>query len=105
MNKIISILKFIGMIFYDVVSRVRKILNIKKVGYIGIFDLDVLGVLLICIGKVIKVCEVILNKDKLYICEFILGISIDIYDVLGEILKKVDDFKFSNEDIERVFDI
>ncbi|HBE9570660.1 TPA: tRNA pseudouridine(55) synthase TruB [Clostridioides difficile] len=105
MNKIISILKPTGMTSHDVVSRVRKILNIKKVGHTGTLDPDASGVLPICIGKATKVCEVILNKDKSYICELTLGISTDTYDASGEILKKVDDFKFSNEDIERAFDI
>ncbi|HEH6784055.1 TPA: tRNA pseudouridine(55) synthase TruB [Clostridioides difficile] len=104
MNKIISILKPTGMTSHDVVSRVRKILNIKKVGHTGTLDPDASGVLPICIGKATKVCEVILNKDKSYICELTLGISTDTYDASGEILKKVDDFKFSNEDIERSFD-
>ncbi|EQI66700.1 tRNA pseudouridine(55) synthase [Clostridioides difficile Y307] len=93
-----------GMTSHDVVSRVRKILNIKKVGHTGTLDPDASGVLPICIGKATKVCEVILNKDKSYICELTLGISTDTYDASGEILKKVDDFKFSNEDIERAFD-
>ncbi|HEK8923338.1 TPA: tRNA pseudouridine(55) synthase TruB [Clostridioides difficile] len=104
MNKIISILKPTGMTSHDVVSRVRKILNIKKVGHTGTLDPDASGVLPICIGKATKVCEVILNKDKSYICELTLGISTDTYDASGEILKKVDEFKFSNEDIERAFD-
>lgn len=102
MNKIISILKPTGMTSHDVVSRVRKILNIKKVGHTGTLDPDASGVLPICIGKATKVCEVILNKDKSYICELTLGISTDTYDASGEILKKVDDFKFSNEDIEEL---
>ncbi|AVD35529.1 tRNA pseudouridine(55) synthase TruB [Clostridioides difficile] len=104
MNKIISILKPTGMTSHDVVSRVRKILNIKKVGHTGTLDPDASGVLPICIGKATKVCEVILNKDKSYICELTLGISTDTYDASGEILKKVDDFKFSNEEIKRAFD-
>ncbi|PBI21619.1 tRNA pseudouridine(55) synthase TruB [Clostridioides difficile] len=104
MNKIISILKPTGMTSHDVVSRVRKILNIKKVGHTGTLDRDASGVLPICIGKATKVCEVILNKDKSYICELTLGISTDTYDASGEILKKVDDFKFSNEEIKRAFD-
>lgn len=104
MNKIISILKPTGMTSHDVVSRVRKILNIKKVGHTGTLDPDASGVLPICIGKATKVCEVILNKDKSYICELTLGISTDTYDASGEILKKVDDFKLSNEDIEKAFD-
>ncbi|VIG26222.1 tRNA pseudouridine synthase B [Clostridioides difficile] len=68
MNKIISILKPTGMTSHDVVSRVRKILNIKKVGHTGTLDPDASGVLPICIGKATKVCEVILKKiNRIYV--------------------------------------
>ena len=41
---------------------------------------DASGVLPICIGKATKVSELILNKDKSYICELTLGITTDTYD-------------------------
>ena len=62
MNKIISIIKPTGMTSHDVVSIVRKTLNIKKVGHTGTLDPDASGVLPICIGKATKVSELILSK-------------------------------------------
>jgi tRNA pseudouridine55 synthase len=104
MNKIINILKPTGMTSHDVVSRVRKILNIKKVGHTGTLDPDASGVLPICIGKATKVSELILNKDKSYICELTLGINTDTYDSSGEILSKVEKVNVSYEDIKKAFD-
>lgn len=88
MNKIISILKPTGMTSHDVVSRVRKILNIKKL-VIQVLLTQMLQVFYQSVWKATKVCEVILNKDKSYICELTLGISTDTYDASGEILKKL----------------
>ena len=103
MNKIINILKPTGMTSHDVVSRVRRILNTKKVGHTGTLDPDASGVLPICIGKATKVSELILNKDKSYICELTLGMTTDTYDSSGTIIKRIDDFKVSKEDIEKAF--
>lgn len=104
MNKIINILKPTGMTSHDVVSRVRRILNIKKVGHTGTLDPDASGVLPICIGKATKVSELILNKDKSYICELTLGITTDTYDSSGEIIKIVDEFSVTSDDIEKAFE-
>ena len=104
MNKIVNILKPTGMTSHDVVSRVRKILNIKKVGHTGTLDPDASGVLPICIGKATKVSELILNKDKGYICELTLGITTDTYDSSGEILERCEDFNVYLEELEKAFD-
>ena len=103
MNKIVNILKPTGMTSHDVVSRVRKILNIKKVGHTGTLDPDASGVLPICIGKATKVSELILNKDKSYICELTLGITTDTYDSSGSIIKRFDNFKVNEIDIKNAF--
>ncbi len=104
MNKIVNIIKPTGMTSHDVVSVVRKTLNTKKVGHTGTLDPDAAGVLPICIGKATKVSELILNKDKSYICELTLGITTDTYDSSGEIIEKVEDFNFTKEEIEKAFD-
>ena len=103
MNKIVNIIKPTGMTSHDVVSSVRKILNTKKVGHTGTLDPDASGVLPICIGKATKVSELILNKDKGYICELTLGITTDTYDSSGEILEKCEDFNVSLEELEKAF--
>ena len=104
MNKIVNIIKPTGMTSHDVVSAVRKILNTKKVGHTGTLDPDASGVLPICIGKATKVSELILNKDKSYICELTLGMNTDTYDSSGEILERFENFSFTKDEIEKAFD-
>ena len=104
MNKIVNIIKPTGLTSHDVVSAVRKILNTKKVGHTGTLDPDASGVLPICIGKATKVSELILNKDKSYICELTLGMNTDTYDSSGKILERFEHFSFTKEEIEKAFD-
>jgi tRNA pseudouridine55 synthase len=104
MNKIVNILKPTGMTSHDVVSKVRKILSIKKVGHTGTLDPDAAGVLPICIGKATKVSDFILNKDKGYIGELTLGIITDTYDSSGEIISKKDTSHITEDDIYKAFE-
>ncbi|MFI3210275.1 MAG: tRNA pseudouridine(55) synthase TruB [Peptostreptococcaceae bacterium] len=103
MDKIVSIIKPNGMTSHDVVSVVRKTLNMKKVGHTGTLDPDASGVLPICLGKATKVSELILNKDKAYICELTLGLITDTYDTSGEILERCEDFELTKEQIKEAF--
>ena len=105
MDKIISILKPTGMTSNDVVGKARKILKMKKIGHTGALDPDAAGVLPICIGRATKVSELILNKEKSYLCELTLGASTDTYDSSGEILFKApDDFEYTEEAIKKAFE-
>ena len=105
MDKIISILKPTGMTSNDVVGKARKILKIKKIGHTGTLDPDAAGVLPICIGRATKVSELILNKEKSYLCELTLGASTDTYDSSGEILFKApDDFEYAEDAIRKAFE-
>lgn len=72
MDGIINILKPSGMTSHDVVSFIRKNLNIKKVGHTGTLDPNAAGVLPICIGKGTKLSQYIMQKQKKYRCEMIL---------------------------------
>ena len=103
MNKIVNILKPTGMTSHDVVSCVRRILNMKKVGHTGTLDPDAAGVLPICLGRATKVSELILNKDKSYICELTLGIETDTYDSSGTILYRNDDCNIEESKIIQAF--
>lgn len=88
MNGILNILKPTGMTSHDVVSSVRKILNIKKVGHAGTLDPNVAGVLVICVGKGTKFSEILMNGDKEYVCELILGNNTDTQDSYGKVIEE-----------------
>lgn len=75
MDRIININKPKGMTSHDVVYKVRRILNTKKVGHTGTLDPDACGVLPICIGRATKLSSLLLEKDKVYVCKMKVGIE------------------------------
>lgn len=66
MNGVLFVDKLVGIILYDVVEFVRKVFNVK-VGYVGIFDLFVIGFLVILLGEVIKFFFFFISQEKIYI--------------------------------------
>lgn len=83
MKGILNILKPPDMSSHDVVSVVRRKLNIQKVGHTGTLDPMAVGVLPICIGKATKVIEYLQNDTKVYRAELTLGTSTDTQDRWG----------------------
>jgi len=88
MDGIINVYKQKGMTSHDVVARLRKIFNIKKIGHTGTLDPDAGGVLPICIGKGTKLAEYLTDKDKKYRAKLILGITTDTQDLSGQVIEK-----------------
>ncbi len=87
MNGIINVNKPPGITSHDVVYRLRKILNIKKIGHTGTLDPDAEGVLPMCVGKGTKIADELTAKEKQYLAELTLGITTDTQDISGEIIK------------------
>lgn len=90
MNGILNINKPVGMTSFDVVKKVKTILNIKKVGHTGTLDPGASGVLPVCIGRATKLVDYIMQGRKTYIAELRLGIATDTYDKYGNIISKSD---------------
>lgn len=101
MDGVINVLKPVGMTSSDVVVRLRKILNTRKIGHTGTLDPDVTGVLPICVGKATRLAEYLTNQGKSYRGEMTLGIITDTQDASGEIISKKST-KISLEDLEKV---
>lgn len=83
MNGVLSILKPPGMTSHDVVSYLRKVTGIKKIGHTGTLDPGAAGVLPLCFGKSTKIVDYLMNDKKIYICELTLGNKSDTYDKYG----------------------
>ena len=93
MNGILIINKSAGMTSFDVVAKLRKILEIKKIGHGGTLDPMATGVLPIFIGKATKIINIIQDQDKEYIASFELGIQTDTQDITGSVIKKKESFE------------
>lgn len=88
MNGIINIYKEKGFTSFDVVAKMRGILNMKKIGHTGTLDPDAMGVLPVCIGNGTRLVELLADHDKEYIAELRLGVCTDTQDMTGTILKE-----------------
>lgn len=88
MDGIVNIYKPLGITSHGVVNKVRKILNMKKVGHTGTLDPDAEGVLPICVGKGTKLAGLLTDADKAYRAVIRLGIVTDTQDASGEILEE-----------------
>ncbi|MBE7705782.1 MAG: tRNA pseudouridine(55) synthase TruB [Cyanobacteria bacterium SIG30] len=87
-----------GITSFDVVAKLRKILNIKKIGHAGTLDPLAQGVLPVAIGKYTRLIEY-LDDDKEYIAKIKFGENSTTYDDEGEktFIKNPD---FSLSDLE-----
>lgn len=103
MNGVIVIDKDKGCTSRDVVNKVGKILGTKKVGHTGTLDPIATGVLVLPIGKALKISELIVSEDKEYIARVIIGYETDTLDVTGEKTheKKI---KITRDDVLKVLD-
>ena len=86
MNKIIVVNKEKGYTSRDVVNILCKKFKTKKIGHTGTLDPLATGVLIICIGKSLKIVDSIVSYDKEYIARVILGVDTDTLDIEGKIL-------------------
>lgn len=89
-GKIIAIDKPQGWSSFDVVNKIRYLLNVKKVGHGGTLDPMATGVLPILIGRATKAQDIIQSSKKEYLAELKLGIKTDTQDITGSIESKSD---------------
>lgn len=90
MNKdnggIINVYKPVGMTSFGVVSRIRRLVGVKKVGHCGTLDPFAEGVLPICIGRATAAVQYMDQYDKQYRVEMIFGKETDTQDRTGTVI-------------------
>jgi tRNA pseudouridine55 synthase len=90
MDLIISLNKPKDITSQDAVTKVKKILKVKKAGHTGTLDPMATGLLLICINKATRLASYFLNLDKEYRAVMKLGESTDTQDAYGKVISKTD---------------
>lgn len=104
MNRIIIIDKPKDITSQGVVSKIKRILNVKKVGHTGTLDPLATGVLPILVGDATKLSKYLIEHDKIYIAKVVLGERRTTGDLEGEVVetKDTDISKIKKEEIEEV---
>ncbi|MCK4417322.1 MAG: tRNA pseudouridine(55) synthase TruB, partial [Candidatus Latescibacteria bacterium] len=98
MEGILVVDKEVQWTSHDVVSRLRNILKIKKVGHTGTLDPLATGVLVILLGRATKILQFLQEQEKEYIAQICLGISTDTFDAQGQVRgkKEVPEFELAD---------
>ena len=73
---------------HDVVAKVKKILNISKVGHTGTLDPNATGVLPLLLNDGTKLSKYLINHDKEYKVTLKLGIKTDTADGEGNVVEE-----------------
>ncbi len=100
---ILNIYKPKGWTSFDVVKKVRGILNEKKVGHGGTLDPFAEGVLIVGTGPDTKKLTAISGTDKEYNATLLLGSKTDTHDIEGTIVEEKEIPQLLNEQVETVF--
>ncbi len=77
-----------NMTSHDVVAKVRRRFDIKKVGHAGTLDPNATGVLVLLLGKATKLSNSFLNEEKEYSAIMKLGERTDSGDCEGKIIAR-----------------
>lgn len=88
LNGVINVYKEKGYTSHDVVAKLRGILKQKKIGHTGTLDPEAEGVLPVCLGNATKLCNMLTEKRKEYIAEFLCGVVTDTQDMTGTVLSR-----------------
>lgn len=72
---------------HDVVARLRRKLNMKRIGHAGTLDPMATGLMILLIGKATKISQYLISLDKEYEGTIELGKVTDSQDADGEVLE------------------
>lgn len=86
MHGVVAVWKEAGMTSFDVVFKLRKIFETKKIGHTGTLDPDVEGILPICVGDATRIAELLTDSGKKYSAEIALGKQTTTEDSSGEVV-------------------
>lgn len=84
---IISVIKPEGITSFDVVSNLRRIFRIKRIGHCGTLDPFATGVLPVCVGKATAAVNYMQDYDKKYKVKAVFGYTTDTMDKTGEFFR------------------
>ena len=87
MEGILIVNKSKGLTSQDVVSKIKKILSIKKAGHTGTLDPLATGVLPILIGNHTKLSKYLIEHDKVYRAKIQFGEKRETGDLEGKVIE------------------
>lgn len=101
-NGVIVIDKPSGITSFDVVSKVKKIIGVKKAGHIGTLDPLATGVFPVLLGEATKVSKYLIEHNKTYIAKLKLGEKRETGDLEGKVILTSDKKINNKKEVEQV---
>lgn len=89
-----------GWTSHDVVGRVRRVAGQRQVGHAGTLDPLATGLLLVVLGRATRVSSYLMESEKVYCAEVVLGVSTSTDDAEGNILGQATVPNLSRADLE-----
>jgi len=74
-----------GITSHDVVDKIRRLYQTRRVGHAGTLDPMATGLLIMLVGKATKASQYLMSQEKEYLGEATLGVATDSQDADGEI--------------------
>jgi tRNA pseudouridine55 synthase len=87
-NAVILLDKPKGKTSFDLVSDVKRITGIKKIGHSGTLDKFATGLMVLCTGNATRLTSFFLEDDKRYSGRVKLGLETDTCDITGSIISE-----------------
>lgn len=91
-----------GMTSHDVVGRLRRRFNERRIGHSGTLDPDATGVLIVAVGNATRLLRFFSDLPKTYTARFITGAATDTLDDSGVVTRTADMSKVTLADARRV---
>jgi tRNA pseudouridine55 synthase len=91
-----------GWTSHDVVGKMRRIANTKRIGHLGTLDPIATGVLPLVIGRATRLAQFYTRSDKIYEASIHFGFATDTYDRGGTPTSPETQPRVDAEDLERL---
>jgi tRNA pseudouridine55 synthase len=91
MDGLILVDKPQGATSHDIVGRLRRILGLRQIGHFGTLDPLATGLIVIAVGRAVKLFPVFSKEDKVYAGRVRFGFATDTYDAWGRPTTPVSD--------------
>ncbi|NDY71976.1 tRNA pseudouridine(55) synthase TruB [Desulfobacter hydrogenophilus] len=104
-NGILVVNKPKGISSAGVVSRLKRLLKVKKIGHTGTLDPFATGVLPIAVGQATRISKYFLKGVKGYYAQVTLGIETDTYDCTGTVTHTAPSDHLSALGLDQVKDV
>lgn len=102
LNGLLLVNKPSGITSHDLVDQARRIFQTREVGHSGTLDPLASGLMVLLLGQATKLSPYIMEGDKAYSMEVLLGLKTDMLDVTGKTLQEKE---VTAEDIGKISDV